>query len=341
MFKNSSKIMFLSILMLGSMISISANTWIGAWMGLEINLLAFIPIMNIYQNALTTESALKYFLTQAIASTILLFSILIYSFKISVFSQMKMEMINIIMMMSLFLKVGMTPFHFWFPSVMEGLTWMNSLILMTWQKIAPFILMSYLIIKPLMLATIIASAIVGALGGLNQTSLRKLMAFSSINHMSWMASSLMSSEQLWMFYFMVYSLINMSLIFMFNFKKLLYINQIFSMNFSSQTIKFLLFLNLLSLGGLPPFSGFLSKWMVIQFLMSTQQYIILFIMIMTSLITLFFYIRTSFSAFTFNNYQNNWLMTTNYNNLSMYLCMILSSMTLMCSPIINFMFFNF
>nr|AMH85448.1 NADH dehydrogenase subunit 2 [Boettcheria latisterna] len=318
MFNNSSKIVFFSILMMGTLISISANSWLGAWMGLEINLLSFIPLMS-DNKLMSTEASLKYFLTQALASSVFLFATILFllnSNKIN--SNFFMEMM---IFSSLLLKSGSAPFHFWFPNVMEGLSWLNALILMTWQKIAPLMLISYIIFKPLIIISIILSSLIGALGGLNQTSLRKLMAYSSINHLGWMLASMYNSNSLWMTYFMFYSFLTFTMIFMFNMFKTSHINQLFTLFFHSKTLKFFLFFNLLSLGGLPPFLGFFPKWLVIQSLSENQLFLLTFMVLMT-LITLYFYIRLSYSAFMLNYYENNWMMNSSYN--SNYLMMFIS-----------------
>nr|YP_009560221.1 NADH dehydrogenase subunit 2 [Oxysarcodexia avuncula]QAA79119.1 NADH dehydrogenase subunit 2 [Oxysarcodexia avuncula] len=321
MFNNSSKIVFFSILMMGTLISISANSWLGAWMGLEINLLSFIPLMS-DNKLMSTEASLKYFLTQALASSVFLFATILFllnSNKID--SNYFMEMM---IFSSLLLKSGSAPFHFWFPNVMEGLSWLNALILMTWQKIAPLMLISYVMCKPMIIIAIILSSLIGALGGLNQTSLRKLMAYSSINHLGWMLAAMYNSNVLWMTYFLFYTFLTFTMIFMFNMFKTSHINQLFTLIFHSKAMKFFLFFNLLSLGGLPPFLGFLPKWLVIQSLTINNQLFLLTFMVLMTLITLYFYIRLSYSAFMLNYYENNWMINSPYNSNYLTIFMIYS-----------------
>nr|QQP00467.1 NADH dehydrogenase subunit 2 [Calliphora vicina] len=321
MFNNSSKIMFFSILIMGTLISISANSWLGAWMGLEINLLAFIPLMS-DNKLMSTEASLKYFLTQALASSVFLFAVILFLLNSSkTNSNYFMEMM---IFSSLLLKSGSAPFHFWFPNVMEGLSWSNALILMTWQKIAPLMLISYIIFKPLIMTSIILSSLIGALGGLNQTSLRKLMAYSSINHLGWMLAAMYNSNLLWLTYFMFYSFLTFAMIFMFNMFKASHINQLFSLFFHSKIMKFFLFFNLLSLGGLPPFLGFFPKWIVIQSLTINNQLFLLTFMVLMTLITLYFYMRLSYSAFMLNYSENNWLNSSIYKSIYMKIFMIFS-----------------
>nr|QIC20361.1 NADH dehydrogenase subunit 2 [Oreogeton sp. DY-2020] len=345
MFKNSSKIMFYMILMLGSLITVSSNSWLSAWMGLEINLLSFIPLMNDNNenNLMSTEASLKYFLTQALASSILLFSIIIIMLKFNYPYQMNLNynFMNMIILSSLLMKSGTAPFHFWFPTVMEGLNWINSLILMTWQKIAPLMLISYFNYSLIFIMAILLSVLIGSLGGLNQTSLRKIMSFSSINHLGWMLAAMISSESLWMLYFMVYCFLSMNLILFFNMFNLFHINQLFSSFFNSKVIKFTFLLNLLSLGGLPPFLGFLPKFMVIQMLTINNQMFLMTLMTMMTLITLYFYLRLCYSAFMINYYENNWSYNMYVNNFMMKIYLTLSffsSVTLFSVSLIYFMF---
>nr|ARO47893.1 NADH dehydrogenase subunit 2 [Micromus angulatus] len=304
MFKNKTSLIFFSTLVLGTLISISSNSWLGAWMGLEINLLSFIPLVIKLNNSLSTESALKYFLTQALASSILLFSIIMFFLTKNNFLLEKMNFIWILNF-SLLMKMGAAPFHFWFPEMMEGLSWMTSLILMTWQKIAPMILIYYCFLNSLMFLVAILSIIMGSLGGLNQINLKKLLAYSSINHLGWMLSSMMISINFWMFYFFIYSIITFSLVILFNQYNLYFMNQIFNYKNFHPIIKFMIFCNILSLGGLPPFTGFLPKWIIIQALSQYSLVMITFMVIFT-LVTLFFYIRLGYSAFMINYTQLKW-----------------------------------
>nr|QBF00234.1 NADH dehydrogenase subunit 2 [Stegana nigripennis]QBF00235.1 NADH dehydrogenase subunit 2 [Stegana nigripennis] len=324
MFNNSSKILFVIILMLGSLISISSNSWLGAWMGLEINLLSFIPLMSDNNNLMSTEASLKYFLVQALASTVLLFSVILMIMKNNMNFEIKSFFTSSMIFSSLLMKSGAAPFHFWFPNIMEGLSWMNCLLLMTWQKIAPLILISHFNMKLLLVISIIMSVIIGSLSGLNQSSIRKLMAFSSINHLGWMLTILNLENSIWLIYFMTYSFLSFCLIFMFNNFKIFYFNQMFSLFFNSKILKFYFFLNFLSLGGLPPFLGFLPKWLVIQHLSLNNQYFLLMILMMTTLITLFFYLRICYSAFMLNYYENNWMKNIQINYKNYHLFMIFS-----------------
>nr|YP_009488057.1 NADH dehydrogenase subunit 2 [Culex brami]AWB99928.1 NADH dehydrogenase subunit 2 [Culex brami] len=336
--KKISNNIFLIMLIFGSLITISANSWLGAWMGLEINLLSFIPLMNEgKKNLMTSESSLKYFLTQAFASSILLFAIILMMMSFNL-NWINNSFYELLILSTLLLKNGAAPFHFWFPGVMEGLSWINGLILMTWQKIAPLMLISYNINYNFFLVAIILSMIIGALGGLNQTSLRKLMAFSSINHLGWMLMAMMNNELLWLIYFVFYFFLSMSIVLLFNNLKLFHFNQIFNFSMMNPVIKFFLFLNLLSLGGLPPFLGFLPKWLVIQNLVETHQLFLLFISVCLTLITLYYYLRMSYSIYMLNFNKNSWMLTDNFNNKNMTFILTMNFFSIMGLMIISLIY---
>nr|YP_010414972.1 NADH dehydrogenase subunit 2 [Xanthodes albago]URW97494.1 NADH dehydrogenase subunit 2 [Xanthodes albago] len=332
---NSNKMFFFFILIFSTLISISSNSWFGCWIGLEINLLSFIPLISNSNNLLSTEASLKYFLTQSIASINFLFTILI---KLILMKNFEMNnFISIMMNSSMLMKMGSAPFHFWFPNIVDGLSWINNFFLMTWQKITPIILLSYNMNNKFILFIIIMNIIIGAIGGLNQTSLRKLMAFSSINNLGWMLSSIMISENLWMFYFSMYSFLISIMCFLFYMLNMNFINQLFinNMNFF---IKINLLINFLSLGGLPPFIGFFPKWIVINFLIMNNMYMLTFIFVMMSLIMLFFYIRISYSSFMFNYLKMKWFKIFIKNN-HFLMINFLSFFSLMGMIISTFFFF--
>nr|QXX99633.1 NADH dehydrogenase subunit 2 [Graphium xenocles] len=308
---NSNKMFFFFIIFFSTLISVSSNSWLGCWIGLEINLMSFIPLISNSKNLLSSEAALKYFLIQSIASINFLFSILI---KLILLKNFELNnFLSIMINSSMLMKMGSAPFHFWFPNIIEGLSWFNCFIIMTWQKISPMILMSYYMNINFLMIIMIMNVMIGVIGGFNQTSLRKLMAFSSINNLGWMIIALMISENLWLLYFLFYSFLISIMCFFFYFTNIYFINQLFIINMNFQ-IKFFFLINFLSLGGLPPFLGFFPKWIIINFLIYNNLNLILFIFIMMSLIMLFIYIRIIFSSLIFNFLKMKWLKFFIKNN---------------------------
>nr|YP_010443336.1 NADH dehydrogenase subunit 2 [Sophrops subrugatus]UTE83864.1 NADH dehydrogenase subunit 2 [Sophrops subrugatus] len=331
------KTMFIFSLMIGTLISISSYSWMGMWMGLEINLLSIIPLMSDTKNMMASEAALKYFITQALASTLLLFSIIMLSLNIPYTLNMS-EYFSLILNTALLTKMGAAPFHFWFPEVMEGLSWNISLIMLTWQKIAPMALLTYFNQNTTyLILAIIFSMMISGMMGLNQTSLRKILAYSSINHIGWMMSTLLVSETIWYYYFIIYTIITINIVLIFKTLNIFHLKQLFiSMNYN-YLVKFFFVLNFLSLGGLPPFLGFLPKWLTIQTLVQNQMMTISVLMIIMTLMTLYFYLRITFTTLTL---KTNEISYYNHPPVSNFLMLTFNFIALI-SLIFSTILFNF
>nr|YP_009564023.1 NADH dehydrogenase subunit 2 [Ibacus alticrenatus]QAX91373.1 NADH dehydrogenase subunit 2 [Ibacus alticrenatus] len=317
-------LLFFTLLILGAITSISSTSWFMVWIGLELNLMTFIPLITSKFNQFPSEAALKYFLIQALGSSlIILASPLILNSEIFMLS----------MLMALLLKLGAAPFHFWVPSIMEGLNWNQCVILMTIQKAAPLSLITHLThqtkVYYIIIFSAILSSIFGSLGGLNQTSLRKILAFSSINHLSWMLIAITLSDYSWIMYFTFYSLISSSVIFWFNTQQFFYFSQLFSKPSTSAYLHMSSALTLLSLGGLPPFSGFIPKLIIIEIMTSKNMFFPLFFLILSTLITLYYYLRMSIIFFM--------MTTTKTKSLHTFMTHFKSNM----SPIMTSMNFFF
>nr|AXS64942.1 NADH dehydrogenase subunit 2 [Elateroidea sp. 3 KM-2017] len=284
--------LFFTTLISGTLITISAYSWLGMWMGLEINLLSILPLMHKKNNLLTVEATTKYFITQALASSIILMSILMMMVELHLSDIMNKSIFMMMMNSALMTKMGAAPFHFWFPEVMEGLSWMNCLLLSTWQKVAPMVLIIYTMNSMLFMSIIIiTSMVVSALMGINQTSLRKMLSYSSINHLGWMMSALMFMETTWLYYFLIYSIINATMMATFKELNASTISQLTQKMNSFSMNKKLFMMNFLNLSGVPPFLGFYPKWMVIQLMMSNKFILMPTMMIILTLITIFMYFR--------------------------------------------------
>nr|YP_010247810.1 NADH dehydrogenase subunit 2 [Thelepus plagiostoma]QTJ29904.1 NADH dehydrogenase subunit 2 [Thelepus plagiostoma] len=291
-------IMLSSFLSIGILISITSSNWFMVWMGLELNLYAFIPFILQTSNHLEKEAALKYFFAQALASALLLMSILF------IYVTPTMSTFTI---MAIIMKLGAAPCHFWFPSVMNASPWPTCWLLTTIQKIAPLMMLNLLFMhtQPIfmyMLATF--SAIVGALGGFNQSHMRPLLAYSSIHHIGWMIASMSISKILPILYFMSYMIISSSLFF---FLHKLNMNKLSpqTMNLHNNYSIISIILNMLSLGGQPPLLGFFPKMMIIFTLMNNNLVTLAIILIITSTTSLYFYMKIIlYSMFSYSIYSS-------------------------------------
>lgn len=266
-------------------------------MGLEINLLSIIPLFKRNNDIYPTEASIKYFVTQTIASSIILFSVAIY-LNLSEFVPKDTNLyLNIIINSGFLIKIGAAPFHIWFPEVIEGLNWNIRILILTWQKIAPIILLiNNIKINIFLRFIIITSSIIRGLQGVNQISMRKILTYSSINHVGWIISRIIFSTSVWLIYFIVYSLISINIIIILKNLNIYYLKQLFNSINRNKIIKILFNFNFLSLGGIPPFLGFLPKWLTINFIIINNIYLLRAILIIFTLITLYFYVRISINS---------------------------------------------
>nr|BBB86760.1 NADH dehydrogenase subunit 2 [Pandalus borealis] len=293
MLTNPSRMLFMCTLMLGVLIAISSPSWFTAWIGLELNLLSFIPIISSKLNMYAAEAALKYFLIQALGSAAILAS----SPTLLLFNSSP----NLLISIALLLKMGAAPLHLWFPPVMQGIGWGQCIVLMTIQKIAPMLLLSYHINSPIteiIFLSSILSGLAGGLGGLNQTLLRKIMAYSSINHMAWMLAAVYFNTPLWTNYFFIYSIVSTSVVLILHQGQIFHFNQTLSFSHQNSLLKLTMLFSLLSLGGVPPFLGFLPKMMVMNELAVGGGFIWLTVLLSSALITLFYYLRIIMTSLT-------------------------------------------
>ncbi|YP_001661382.1 NADH dehydrogenase subunit 2 (mitochondrion) [Trichechus manatus] len=337
--------MILMTLMLGTMATMLSSNWLLAWMGLEMNMLAMIPILTMNSNPRSTEAATKYFLAQSTASMLLMMAILI-NFMLSgqwTITKLPNVVTSSMALAALMMKLGLAPFHFWVPEVTQGTSLISGAILLTWQKLAPLSIL-YQIIPSidinLLIISGLLSILVGGWGGLNQTQLRKILAYSSIAHMGWMLIIMPYNPSLTILNLVIYILMTLS-IFM-----------ILMNNYSTSTstlsllwnntpmMMIMLMITLLSLGGLPPLSGFMPKWLIIYELTKNDNIILPASMAMFALLNLYFYMRLIYSSSltmfpSTNNMKMKWQFTNPKYLTLLSPLIILSTLILPLTPTLS------
>nr|YP_010029004.1 NADH dehydrogenase subunit 2 [Lemniscomys rosalia]QOU09821.1 NADH dehydrogenase subunit 2 [Lemniscomys rosalia] len=334
-------IIYFTILM-GPVITMASTNLMLMWVGLEMSLLAIIPLLINKKNPRSIEAATKYFITQATASMILLFSIII-NYK-QTGTWMFQQQTNIILpnmtLIALSMKLGLAPFHYWLPEVTQGIPLRTGLILLTWQKIAPLSIMFqiYQLLHPMIIVALsISSIFTGAWGGLNQTQTRKIMAYSSIAHMGWMLAILPYNPNLTLLNLIIYILLTIPMFIILMMNTSTTITSISLMWNKTPMILAMTSLLLLSLGGLPPLTGFLPKWAIISEMLKNNCTIMATLMAMMALLNLFFYTRLIYStSLTMFPTNNNSKMTSHYEtskySFILPTLMVLSTLTLPLSP---------
>nr|AEV22113.1 NADH dehydrogenase subunit 2 [Arachnothera modesta]AEV22114.1 NADH dehydrogenase subunit 2 [Arachnothera modesta] len=293
------KAIFIISLIMGTTITVSSNHWVMAWAGLEINTLAVLPLISKSHHPRAIEAATKYFLVQAAASTLLLFSSMTNAWHTGQWdiTQLTHPLSCLVLTSAISMKLGLVPFHFWFPEVLQGSPLTTGLLLSTVMKFPPLTLlyMTSPSLNPTLL-TIMAllSTALGGWMGLNQTQIRKILAFSSIAHLGWMAIIISYNPKLTLLNFYLYSLMTAAVFLTFNSTKTLKLSTLMTAWTKTPSLNAILLLTLLSLAGLPPLTGFLPKWLIVQELTKQSMAPAATMMALLSLLGLFFYLRLAY-----------------------------------------------
>nr|AXZ78300.1 NADH dehydrogenase subunit 2 [Anolis carolinensis] len=291
----------MSTLATGTIITMTSHHWLMAWVGLELNTLAIIPIISTMHHPRSTEAATKYFLTQAAASALILFSSMTNAWNTGSWdiTQPLTSPSHILLTMALAMKLGLAPLHFWLPEVIQGSTMTTAFIITTWQKIAPmsliFLTMNNLSTSVFLLMGLLSS-LVGGWGGLNQTQTRKIMAYSSIAHLGWMATISSIMTNILIMNLLIYLIMTTSVFLSLIISKSKTIQDTTSTWTLSPTLTIIMLLSLLSLGGLPPLTGFIPKWLIMEELILQNFNLLISMMATSSLLSLYFYLRLTYTT---------------------------------------------
>nr|YP_005089288.1 NADH dehydrogenase subunit 2 [Sundasalanx praecox]BAL43675.1 NADH dehydrogenase subunit 2 [Sundasalanx praecox] len=294
-------LIFICSLALGTTLVFSTDHWLIMWIGLEINTLAIIPLMAQQHHPRAVEATTKYFLTQATASAVFLFACTINAWKTGTWNALNMvdPIATNLAAMALALKIGLAPLHFWLPEVLQGISLTTGLLLSTWQKLAPFLLIFQVArdSQPLTLTALgMISVLVGGWGGLNQTQVRKILAYSSIAHLGWMMLVIQVAPKLSILALLTYFVMTSAAFLTLNKMKATNISMLAVTWMKAPALSALASLVLLSLGGLPPLTGFMPKWFILQELTTQQFLITATLAALGALLSLYFYLRLTYSV---------------------------------------------
>nr|ABD64034.1 NADH dehydrogenase subunit 2 [Pycnonotus barbatus] len=333
------KLIFTISLLLGTTMTISSNHWIMAWAGLEINTLAILPMISKSHHPRAIEAATKYFLTQATASALVLFSSMTNAWYTGQWdiTQLTHPMSSLILTSAIAMKLGLVPFHFWFPEVLQGSPLTTGLLLSTMMKFPPITLL--FMTAPSLNSTLLTcmallSTALGGWMGLNQTQIRKILAFSSISHLGWMAIIITYNPKLTLLNFYLYSLMTATVFLTLNSIKVSKLSTLMTTWTKTPPLSATLLLTLLSLAGLPPLTGFLPKWLIIQELTKQSMAVAATTISLLSLLSLFFYLRLAYCAtITLPPHTTNHMKQWHTNKPTNTLIAILATTSIMLLPI--------
>lgn len=311
--------------LLGSFLLVSANSLTLIFLSLELtSLCAYIMCSMLTKAHQATEAAMKYIILGALSTAFFVFgAALIYggsnslslheittSLKIHPEISLFLRLGCVFILISLFLKLSAAPFHLWLPDVFQGVPLAVVTFISTVPKIAIVGIVMRLLYGPFDLIRqdwqpIIAicglmSVGWGTLAALHQTNLKRLFAYSSIAHTGFIILPLINqnihSLQASLIYLSFYLMIMLSVfLILLWFKRLGHkiedIKDLCNINRSYPGVMILFSLLVISLSGIPPFSGFFIKFYVIAAFVESKQSAIAIYLLIMSVVGIYYYFK--------------------------------------------------
>nr|APZ75599.1 NADH dehydrogenase subunit 2 [Auplopus sp. SJW-2017] len=296
-------IMFILILLF----SISSS-FIFCWMLMESSTLVFLSLIclqNMNQKFMAISS---YFLIQVFSSSIFLLSMSMM-YNMTLYSMIGTFFYNV----SLSMKIGLFPFFKWVINLVYSMNWMSIGLLSTYQKFMPMMMLSLNFWHNYYLIISFFSMLMSMYYSLGLYSVKLIFSYSILSHSSW-NTIMLSSMNWWLIYYLLYSLLFMMICLLNYYFNIEDLSDFMYLYNSSKLVLMIYLLNLISLSGMPPFTGFLIKFFLINYFFNVLFYIYLMFFILTSLIHFYLYIRIMLLSFSLFMGKSKHLINYMWNN---------------------------
>jgi NADH-quinone oxidoreductase subunit N len=330
--------LFMLIVVFGMFLMASALDLIIVYLAIEIvSIGSFILAGFLKQDQLSSESSLKYVIYGALSSGVMLYGLSllfgiagstnVFDVQTALASVPEKAHLTLIVALLLILtgfgyKIAMVPFHFWTPDVYQGAPTTITAYLSVAPKAAGFALTlrilgiafgassdlnigTWLPVEGLPFGLLIAifsaaTMTVGNIIAIQQSSVKRMLAYSSIAHAGYMlmAATILNAQAISaiMFYLAVYLFMNLGAflvaIFIHNEYGVDEIEEWKGLGFQAPVIAVAMGVFLFSLTGLPPTAGFVGKVYLFSVLVEAQQFWWLAVLgVLNSVISLYYYVR--------------------------------------------------
>ena len=310
-------ILFILFAILGSFVLISSDNFLTAFIGLELQSLS-LYLMAAFntKNLKSNEAGIKYFSLGALSSGFLLFGISMIYYDTGSFYMQNLNNFTTIseiglslVLISLFFKVSAAPFHVWTPDVYEGSPTISTLFFASLPKFASLIFL-FRVYQELNISGIQSlnyifqivcaiSLLVGVYGAITQKVIKRLLAFSSINHIGFMLLGIMSyqfmSEGTLFFYLIIYLITTFGIFaVLLNLRtvegEFTKISQLNGLRFTSNSKSISMLVFFFSLAGIPPFAGFFAKFFILSASITDGFFFLSIVAVLSSVIAAFYYL---------------------------------------------------
>lgn len=300
----NSWVLLVFIVLLGSLLLVSSVNWLSIYLALELQSLTLFILVAKKNSVYSIEAGLKYFVLGAVSSGLFLFGCaLLYG----VSGEMSIQGINLLLIgdmgkilitVSLLFKLSVAPFHMWAPDVYEGAPTITTALLVIMPKIGVFsVLVQVGLVSNVVLFCGVLSIIYGAIGALNQTKIKRLLAYSGIGHMGFLLFGVgigsFESIQASLVYIIIYFIMSICVFLVLLSLKLIRVLIIEVSNLSRENpiMGLTLALTFLSTAGIPPLVGFLGKWLILLSGVSSGYSLTCMMIVVVSVIAGVYYVR--------------------------------------------------
>jgi len=310
---------------LGMMMMVSANDLMSLYMGLELQSLALYVMAAINRdNVRSTEAGLKYFVLGALSSGMLLYGAsLIYGFAgttnfdaiAALFKAGQVAPVGVVvgivfLMAGLAFKVSAVPFHMWTPDVYEGAPTPVTAFLSAAPKVAAIALFLRVLVGPfgglvsewqqVIVFISIASMAVGAFAAIQQTNIKRLMAYSSIGHMGYALIGLATASPKGVSGVVVYMAIYIAMglgtfacivSMRRDGKSVETIADLAGLSRTKPLMALMLAIFMFSMAGIPPLAGFFGKLYIFLAAIEAKMVTLAILGVLASVVGTFYYLR--------------------------------------------------
>lgn len=308
---------------LGMIILVSAEDFITVYLAIELQSLAFYTLAGYKrQEQYSAEAGLKYFVLGALASGLFLFGVsIIYGLTgLLHFADLHLFLCSsqypgvllgaLAIIISILFKIGAAPFHMWLPDVYQGSPTISTALFAIAPKLSLLILLVRLYLSPfyalfpelslVFSLCAFASMLVGAFAALNQSYIKRLLAYSTIAHVGYVLLAIavgsfnsVSSLLVYIILYIITSITIFTLLLALipSSNNFLYLIGFTGLSRVHPVLAASLAISLLSLAGLPPLSGFFGKWLIFSSAIHSGFYILSLVGILTSVVSAYYYLR--------------------------------------------------
>ena len=309
----------------GMMIMVSGQHFLTLYMGLELLSLCLYALVAMDRdNSRAAEAAMKYFVLGALASGMLLYGMsMLYGATGSLnISEVASSLLNgiqnrpvlvlglVFIVAGLAFKLGAVPFQMWVPDVYEGSPTAVTLFIGSVTKLAAFALVIRLLVQGLFVLAIdwqgmliimaVLSIVIGNITAIAQTSLKRMLAYSTISHVGFLLYGIMSASingfASAMFYIVSYVLMTLAgfgIILLLSRKgfEADKLDDLKGLNQRSPWYAFLMLITMFSMAGVPPTLGFYAKFAVLQAALQAGMVWLVVFAVLMAVIGAFYYLR--------------------------------------------------